>query len=117
MGFLKRVIDELVARILFGPFQFRFIVQPMMAMLLGVRDGLADAKAGSPPFIYGLLFRRGDLKPFLRGALRRVQIPILIATVLDAIVQYAMFQYVRPLTAVLVGTLLMGLPYCIARGI
>lgn len=114
---VTRIFDELVARVLFGPFNFRFIVQPVMALALGVRDGLVDAKAGSAPFLYGLVFRRQDLKPSLKSALRRLQIPIVIATILDAMVQYIMFGYVRPLTALTVGVLLMGLPYAMARGI
>ena len=117
MEFLKQVINELITRILLGPFHFRFIVQPIMAMLLGVRDGLTDAKAGSPPFIYGLYSCRKNLRPFIGGAIRRLQMPVLFATVLDAIVQYVMFGYIRPLTALLVGSMLMALPYSIARGI
>ena len=118
MGFsLTEIFNELVTRVHSGPFQFRFIVQPATAILLGARDGFADAKLGSAPFIHGLLFRRQDLKPSLKSALRRLQIPILFATVLDAIAQYLMFGYVRPITALLVGTLLMGLPYSAARGI
>lgn len=114
---IAKIIDELVARIVDGPFRFRFIVQPMMAILFGLRDGFIDAKAGSAPFLYGLLFHRQDLKPSVQSAVRRLRFPILFAIVLDAIVQYVMFQTVRPLTAVLVGTLLMGIPYCCARGI
>ena len=96
---------------------FRLIMQPTMAMLLGIRDGRQDARVGSTPFIWGLLFNRAGLKPDLKGALRRLMVPITIATVLDAVVQYLMFQHVRPLVAVIVGTLLMGLPYSAARGL
>ncbi|MEO8594445.1 MAG: hypothetical protein ABI759_14100 [Candidatus Solibacter sp.] len=117
MDFLSKIFEELVARITSGPMQFRLIVQPTMALLLGMRDGLADARSGSPPFIWGLLFQREHLKPSLKGALRRLQVPIALATLADALVQYLMFGYVRPLTAVIVGTLLMGLPYSIARGL
>jgi hypothetical protein len=35
--------------------------------------------------------------------------------VLDAIVQYMLFDRIRVLGAVLVGTLVMGLPYSLAR--
>jgi hypothetical protein len=117
MDWLSRIFDELVARITSGPMQFRLIIQPTMALILGIRDGLADAKAGSPPFLWGLLFRRSDLKPSLQAALRRLRIPVVMATLADALVQYLMFHHVRPLTAVIVGVLLMGVPYCIARGI
>jgi hypothetical protein len=89
----------------------------MMAILFGVRDGFLDAKAGSVPFLYGVLFHREDLKPSLKIALKSLRVPSLCAIALDAIVQFSMSQTIRPLTAVLVGTLLMGVPYCCARGI
>jgi hypothetical protein len=114
---LQKIADELVSRVTSGPMQFRLIVQPAMALVLGIRDGLADAKAGSPPFVWGLLFHRQALKPSLKSAVRRLQVPIVFATLADALVQYLMFGYIRPLTAVLVGTLLMGLPYSAARGL
>src|SRR5438270_675956 len=117
MSFFSGIVDELVARITSGPMQFRLIIQPTMAIILGIRDGLADAKAGSPPFLWGLLFNRKDLKPSVQGALRRLRVPVVIATLADATVQYLMFHHIRPLTAVIVGVLLMGVPYCAARGI
>src|SRR4051812_2092492 len=43
---LQQIVEELVARITSGPMQFRLIVQPSMALVLGIRDGLSDAKAG-----------------------------------------------------------------------
>jgi hypothetical protein len=114
---ITRLLSELVDRVANGPMQFRFIVQPAMAMLLGMRDGVADSKAGAPPFLRGLV-----LHPDVRSAafwktLRRLRVPILFASVLDAIAQYLMFGHVRPLTALIVGTLLMGVPYSVARGI
>src|SRR3954466_10490558 len=103
MDWLSRIFEELVARITSGPMQFRLIIQPAMALLLGIHDGLSDAKAGSPPFLWGLVFRRQDLKPSLAGALRRLRIPVILATLADMTVQYLMFHHVRPLTAVIVG--------------
>jgi hypothetical protein len=117
MDFLGRVFDELVARITSGPMQFRLIIQPTMALILGIRDGLADVKAGSPPFLWGLLFRRNDLKPSFQSAVRRLRVPVVVAILADATVQYLMFHHVRPLTAVIVGVLLMGVPYSASRGI
>src|SRR4051794_735442 len=111
MDFVSKIFEELVARLGSGPMQFRLIVQPAMALLLGIRDGLMDARLGSPPFLWGLLFRRKHLKPSLKSALRRLQVPIAVATLADALVQYLMFGYVRPAVAVMVGVLLMGLPY------
>jgi hypothetical protein len=41
---------HLLAR-LSGPGAFRFVLQPLVAVLLGIRDGRADAKAGRPPYL------------------------------------------------------------------
>ena|SRR5882672_10973390 len=113
---IKEVTDELIARVVSGPLQFRLIMQPTVAVCLGIRDGMKDAKAGSPPFISGLLFHPAGRIRCLQETLRRLRGPVLIASLIDGIVQYLMFQHIRPLVAVTVGTLLMGLPYSAARG-
>ena len=114
---LKAILDELTIRVSTGPMQLRFILQPTMAAILGVRAGLVDATTGMPPFIWSLLSWRAVSKPHLEIALRHVAGPILIAAVLDAIVQYTMFRHVRPLAALIVGTVLMALPYAVGRGL
>ena len=112
---LKEIANELVARFISGPMQFRLVLQPATAICLGIRDGLKDAQAGSPPFLQNLLFQVGCRRECLRKALQRIGRPILVATLIDAIVQFLMFEHVRPLSALTVGTLMMGLPYSAAR--
>jgi hypothetical protein len=114
---LKEIGDELIVRVLYGPMHFRFILQPMMAITLGIRDGRQDARAGLPPFIWALLSDSTDRKGRLTRALWRLRVPVAIATGLDAVVQFVMFQHVRPLVAVALGSLLMGFPYSAARGL
>lgn len=114
---LHRIVDELVARVTSGPMQFRLIVQPMMAALLGIRDGRHDATAGIPPLIWALVSDAQSRKDRLKSVLYKLCGPILVASVVDGVVQFLMFGHVRPVTAIVVGTLLMGLPYSAARGI
>jgi hypothetical protein len=114
--FLANVVDNAIAR-LTGPMSFRFILQPAFAVFLGIRDGLMDAKAGTPPFIADLVFNPGTRKRSLKAAFHRLLTPIIVATVLDAIAQYLIFKHVRPLAALVVGTFVMGLPYAAARGV
>ena len=45
--FSSQFLEELFA----GPGRFRFIMQPVLAILLGVRGGLADARAGNPTYL------------------------------------------------------------------
>jgi hypothetical protein len=114
--FSRRFLDDLAAR-LTGPFHFRFLVQPIVAIGLGIRDGLKDAKTCTPPIIVDLMFsaqhRRADLKSAAKSLIK----PIVLGTVLDGISQYLMFGQIRPVAAVLVGVGVLALPYGLARGI
>src|SRR5215471_21259773 len=38
-----------------GPGRFRFVLQPAVAIFLGIRAGIADARASRPPYILGLV--------------------------------------------------------------
>ena len=113
---MDRVVDGIVAR-LTGPMSFRFGLQPAVAIVLGIRDGLADARAGTPPFIYDLVFRPRDRGRNLKSALKALLTPIIVATILDCIAQYLIFKHVRPGVALVVGAFVMGLPYALARGV
>ena len=48
-----------------GPFVFRFVLQPIMATIAALRDGLRDARSGREPFLWTVLSdpaqRRGRL--------------------------------------------------------
>jgi len=48
--FSRQFFEELPQRFT-GPGNFRFILQLLVAILMGLRSGLADAKAGNPPFL------------------------------------------------------------------
>src|SRR5262245_57537161 len=109
------VLERLAARVT-GPMHARLIVQPLMAVLLGIRDGVRDAHEGAPPFLQDVCTTGGRCGKIAR-VLRRLLVPLIIAVVLDGIVQYLLFERVRVLGAVIFGTTLMGLPYTVARGI
>jgi hypothetical protein len=89
----------------------------MVAIILGIRDGMHDAEAGRPPLIWGLIFhpegRRRDLKRTVQSLWKAV----VLATILDAIAQYLMFRAVYLGAAILVGTCIMAVPYFLARAL
>jgi hypothetical protein len=97
--------------------QVRFLVQPTMAAILGIRAGIHDVRQATPPFIWSLCTRPEERKRQLKQALEHLLIPIVVAIVLDGIVQYLLFKWIRVLGAVILGTILMGLPYSVARGL
>ena len=54
VDFVMRLWADLLARPR-GPFGFRLAVQPMIALLLAVRDGVQDAKTGRSPYFWSVL--------------------------------------------------------------
>lgn len=113
----KALLDELGARPSSGPLKFRLILQPTIAVVIGARAGVRDAKSRAPPFIWSLLCRRVTGKVQLKTTLYHLAVPILIATMIDATEQMLMFGHIRPLSALAVGTALMSLPYAVARSL
>jgi hypothetical protein len=114
--FSRLVIDRLVAR-LTGAMSFRFIMQPVFAIALGIRDGLMDARTDTAPFVVDLLFGPATRRALLAGAIRRIAMPIVIGVVLDAVAQHFIFGHVKAVGALIVGATIIGIPYSLARGI
>lgn len=109
--------SEGLARRLSGPASFRFILQPLIATIAGIRDGVSDAKLGLPPYGVAVLFDSDSRVQLLGAALKRTAIPLVVGVVIDMVVQWMLFQRVLRYAAILVGVLLVGLPYVVARGL
>jgi hypothetical protein len=108
---------EGLARRLAGPANFRFILQPLIAAIAGIRDGVSDAKLGLRPYGFAVLFDSNSRGELLGAALKRTAIPLLVGVVIDMVVQWMLFRRVLFSAAILVGVLLVGLPYIVARGV
>jgi len=115
--FTDQFFQDIVAR-LSGPGRFRFVLQPLVAILLGARDGRSDARAGNPPFLWRLIFP-GDSprRELLRGALSSVSNLVAVAILLDVISQYLIFHEIHPGAALLLGPVLIALPYSFSRAL
>jgi hypothetical protein len=114
--FLDKILEGIVARVV-GPMSFRFMLQPLVALLLGIRDGRMDAKAGTPAFIVDLVHNPENRKKNFASAAKSLMKPVIVGTVIDLIAQYLIFQHVRLIPAAIVGVLVMAIPYSLARGI
>jgi hypothetical protein len=106
---------EGIARDLSGKGQFRLLLQPAMAVFLGVRLGIADAKDGKAPFLFRLFSEPGRWT-LLKNSLRDVALPLSVALVTDGILQYLTLGRVRLLAAMIVGALLVWFPFAVTRG-
>ena len=60
---------ETIARDLSGTGQFRLILQPLAAFILGVRLGIADARAGKDPFLHRMVSHRHQCWPTFKESL------------------------------------------------
>ena len=111
-----RFWSDLVAR-LDGPMTFRLILQPTMAALSAFRDGVADAKAGRPPYFWDIFTKgHGDASQLLKEGWKAVLRIILLGAVMDVIYQWTVFKHLYPLELVVVVLLLAFVPYLLLRG-
>lgn len=112
----QNVTGNLMAR-LTGPGRFRFVLQPLVAIILGVRCGVKDARAGLPPFLWALLFHAEYRKQMWRDAIASVRDLIVVAILLDMIAQAIIFHEIRPGPAVIIGPPLILVPYALSRAL
>src|SRR5437588_6834464 len=114
--FTDQFFRDILAR-LSGPGRLRFIFQPVVAIILGTRSGMKDSIAGLPPFLWGMLFHKQHRRELFRSTLASVRNLVAIAILLDLISQLLIFHEVRPGAALVVGPVLIGVPYGISRAL
>jgi len=112
----QQFFEDMLAR-LSGIGRLRFILQPMAATLLGIRDGKKDSQAGFPPCLVALVHHREHRSNLLRSAFASVRDLVAIAIILDIIAQFLIFQRVHPGAALVLGPVLIAVPYSISRAL
>jgi hypothetical protein len=113
----SRDFAEDIPKRLAGPGRFRFILQPLVAIILGIRNGLADARAGRPPYLYGVLFH-GDLrKELVQTGFTTVANLLLMGILMDSVCQWLILGTSYPGAALVVGPVLIVGPYGVARAL
>ena len=117
MELFPRSFEEGLWARMTGPGKGRFVVQPIIATALGIRDGIGDAKQGNPPYVINVLFISEHKLLALKNGLKSIATPLTIGVVLDMVLQWVIFQGVFLLPAIIAGTILVALPYAIARGL
>jgi hypothetical protein len=112
---LARFWDELVSRPS-GPLAFRFVLQPVMASLLAIRDGYKDARDGRSPYLWTILRDKTRRGPRLREGIKAVTRVLLLGVGMEAIYQFIEIKAFRPLEMAVIVLLLAFVPYLIVRG-
>lgn len=114
---LHRFVADLIARS-DGPMSFRFFLQPCMALLMALRDGVQDAKAGRPPYLVRLRQAGGrERLAVWREGVSAVARILLLGVAMDLVYQVKVFGGFRyPLETFAIAVVLAFVPYLILRG-
>ncbi|MFA6292045.1 MAG: hypothetical protein WC637_09705 [Victivallales bacterium] len=114
--FSSEFLEELPRRFT-GSGNFRFILQPIVAIILGVCGGLADVKAGNPPYLWALVFHPKRRRELLISGLSHISNLLALGIILDVIFQFVLYKEVHPGAALVVGPILICLPYAVSRAL
>jgi hypothetical protein len=99
-----------------GPMTFRIILQPLMASVAALLDGVKDAKLGRSPYLWTVLTNPAERVGRLREGLISTARIILLGLIIDAIYQFVALKTFYPGEAVIVAIVLCFLPYLLLRG-
>jgi hypothetical protein len=112
---LSQFISDLIGR-LNGPFSFRFVLQPLMATLYALRDGVADSRANRSPYFWSLFTEPDQRRQRLREGWKAVARVVALGVLMDLLYQLLVFRWVHPLQLAVVVLGLALLPYVLLRG-
>ncbi len=108
---------DYIIELLSGPGNLRFVLQPLIAILLAIRDGRNDAKSGTPAFLAEMVSGSGPRGATLKVSIKATLMPFSVAVILDSILQIVIFDVWRLQWALVVGLFLVGIPYVVVRSI
>lgn len=115
--YLQRFGSDLLSRT-DGPMTFRLFLQPTMAFIAALHDGIKDAKLQRSPYLLNLIRSpRAERRQSLGEGVNSVARVLLLGVLMDVIYQFRVFGGFRyPLEAVVVAVLLAFVPYLLLRG-
>jgi hypothetical protein len=113
---IERLLHDLLERP-DAPMRFRFVLQPVMAVIAAVHDGREDARIGRSAFFVTLLRSPQERTGLLREALNATARIILLGLVMDVIYQAFVLKTFYPNEALVIALLLAFVPYLIIRGL
>jgi hypothetical protein len=99
-----------------GPMTFRFFLQPVMASIAALFDGIKDARAGRSSYLWTILTDPARRAGRLHEGLISTARIILLGLCMDVIYQFIEFETFHPAEAVIIALLLALVPYLLMRG-
>ena len=115
MTTLSSFVPDFIQR-LDGPLHFRFFVQPLMAILLAIRDGTRDAPEGRSAYLWTVLSDSTQRRYLIEDGWKGISKVFILACLLDVIYEWIVWRSLTPLQMVLVAALLSVIPYALLRG-
>lgn len=99
-----------------GPMTFRFYLQPTMAAIAALIDGVKDARTGRAGYLWTIVTAPAERAARLNEGLIATARVLLLGLCMDLIYQYIAFDTFHPAEAVIVAVLLAFVPYLLLRG-
>jgi len=116
MEYLWQVIVENFLGRLDGPLHFRFIFQPLMAIIFAIIDGYKDAKSGRPVYFWTMISNPVHRKELIKDGWKHVGKIFIIAGILDIVYSLKVYHTIFPFATLMVAFILAILPYVLLRG-
>jgi hypothetical protein len=98
-----------------GPMTFRFILQPAMALIAALRDGVSDARLGRTPYLAAIIRGEERSARLWEGIISTARI-LILGVVMDSVYQWLVLKTFYPGQAAVIAILLAFVPYLLLRG-
>ena len=110
-----RLVGNLIGRFT-GPLTMRLFLQPAVAAVLAVRDGVKDAREDRPPHFWRMVTGPPEAR---RRRARETWAAIVkvftMAVVLDCVYQVVVFRWIYPAESIVTAVILAIVPYLMLR--
>lgn len=116
--FLAQVWEMLIGR-WDGPLALRFLLQPTVGVVLGIRAGFRDARAGRPPYGLHIVIVRapGHRRLLLLEGWGNIAKLFVAATIIDVVDQLIVYRWIYPGQALIVAAFIVMPTYIPVRSV
>jgi|SRR5690242_3269841 hypothetical protein len=108
---------QMIVGRVYGPFAFRFILQPLVVTILACRDGVKDARIAKPAYGWAVVTNSADRRNLVRQGWKTLAKVFIAAITIDLIYEVIVFHRIYPGQSLIVATLLALAPYPFIRGL